>query len=155
MSDIGIAIKDRKEICKRLETLLAQTYALYLKTQNFHWNVVGPQFQELHLLFESHYTEMAKGIDEIAERIRILGFSAPGSFSHFIAHTTISESTKPPKTAKMIAELLEGHYVVINEGRALTPISDRAGDIVTTDLMVKRLTQHEKASWQLRSLLEV
>jgi starvation-inducible DNA-binding protein len=153
MKDIGISQKFRKDICHKLEELLATTYALYLKTQNCHWNVVGPHFQELHLLFEDHYSEMAKGIDEIAERIRILGFHAPGSFSHFSKHSSIADLNKKITTKEMLKQLLDGHFTVIRLARDIMPYSDQAADGVTSDLMIKRLTQHEKATWQLSSLL--
>lgn len=152
--EIGLDQKARTEITDKLRDFLATTYALYLKTQNFHWNLVGPDFFALHLLFEKHYEEMAGAIDEIAERVRSLGAYADGSFSALQKRSEIAESNKAPTQDKMIEELLKGHETLSRMGRPLIRKFQEMHDDVTSDLLIKRLAFHEKAAWMLRSHLE-
>jgi starvation-inducible DNA-binding protein len=149
-----ISNEQKKEIAAGLSVLLADTYTLYLKTHNFHWNVTGPMFQTLHLMFETHYTEMALAVDLVAERIRALEQHAPGSYAEFGKLTTIKEAVGVPKAQDMIRQLLEGHEVVIQTARRVFPAAERAGDQATMDLLTQRLQLHEKTAWMLRSLLE-
>lgn len=152
--DIGINEKDRKEIVHGLSKLLADSYTLYLKTHNFHWNVTGPMFQTLHLMFEAHYTELAIAVDVIAERIRALGFPAPGSYREFAKLTEIKEETEIPSAKKMISLLVDGHETVARTARSIFPLVDKASDEPTADLLTQRMQIHEKTAWMLRSLLE-
>lgn len=152
--DIGIAEKDRKKIAEGLSRFLADSYALYLKTHNFHWNVTGPMFNTLHLMFEAQYTELATAVDLIAERIRALGFPAPGSFSTYAKLSSIKEETGVPKAKQMIKQLAEGQEAVARTARALFPLVEKASDEPTADLLTQRLQIHEKNAWMLRSLLE-
>lgn len=149
-----ISNEQKKEIAAGLSVLLADTYTLYLKTHNFHWNVTGPMFQTLHLMFETHYNEMALAVDLIAERIRALEQHAPGSYAEFGKLTTIKEAVGVPKAQDMIRQLLEGHEVVIQTARRVFPAAEGAGDQATMDLLTQRLQLHEKTAWMLRSLLE-
>lgn len=149
-----ISNEQKKEIAAGLSVLLADTYTLYLKTHNFHWNVTGPMFQTLHLMFETHYNEMALAVDLIAERIRALEQPAPGSYAEFGKLTTIKEAVGVPKAQDMIRQLLEGHEVVIQTSRRVFPAAEGAGDQATMDLLTQRLQLHEKTAWMLRSLLE-
>jgi starvation-inducible DNA-binding protein len=149
-----ISNEQKKEIAAGLSVLLADTYTLYLKTHNFHWNVTGPMFQTLHLMFETHYNEMALAVDLVAERIRALEQHAPGSYAEFGKLTTIKEAVGVPKAQDMIRQLLEGHEVVIQTARRVFPAAERAGDQATMDLLTQRLQLHEKTAWMLRSLLE-
>ncbi len=149
----GIKYEDRKEIAEGLSRLLADTYALYLKTQNFHWNVKGPSFHSLHVMFEEHYTEMATAIDEIAERILALGFPAPGSFSAFTRLSSIAEENEVPEATAMVRQLVEGHEALIKTAKTLLPKAEKANDDATLDLMVQRMQTHEKTAWMLRSSL--
>ena len=149
-----ISNEQKKEIAAGLSVLLADTYTLYLKTHNFHWNVTGPMFQTLHLMFETHYNEMALAVDLIAERIRALEQPAPGSYAEFGKLTTIKEAVGVPKAQDMIRQLLEGHEVVIQTSRRVFPDAEGAGDQATMDLLTQRLQLHEKTAWMLRSLLE-
>lgn len=152
--DIGISDKQRKEIAKGLSRLLADTYTLYLKTHNFHWNVTGPHFQTLHTMFEGQYNELALAVDAIAERIRSLGEKAPGSYAEFSKLTSIKESTGNLSAEKMITELVHGQEQVAKTARSIFPLADDAQDEPTADLLTQRLQIHEKTAWMLRSLLE-
>lgn len=152
--DIGIAENERVAIAQGLSHLLADTYTLYLKTHNFHWNVTGPQFQTLHLMFETHYTELAQAVDVIAERIRALGSFAPGTYAQFVKLSSIKEETDIPKATDMIRLLVEGHESVIRTARKLFPQAQEADDEATADLLTQRIQTHEKTAWMLRSLLE-
>jgi len=152
--DIGISKKDRSEIAKGLSHLLADTYTLYLKTHYFHWNVKGPMFQTLHLMFETQYNELALAVDLIAERIRALDFPAPGTYRDFGKLTSINETTDVPNATEMIRQLVDGQETVARTARALFPVVDQANDQPTADLITQRLQVHEKTAWMLRSLLE-
>ncbi|NIZ00043.1 Dps family protein [Thalassospira lucentensis] len=152
--DIGINETNRTEIADGLGRVLADSYALYLKTHNFHWNVTGPMFQTLHTMFEGQYVELAAAIDEIAERIRSLGAFAPASFSAFAELSSIEEEKGVPAAKDMIAQLITGHETLIKTARSLYPICDTADDDATADLLTTRIQVHEKTAWMLRSLLE-
>lgn len=152
--DIGIAEKDRKQIAKGLSHLLADTYTLYLKTHNFHWNVTGPMFQTLHLMFETQYNELALAVDAIAERIRSLGVNAPGTYSEFAKLSSIQETAGVPKAEDMIKLLVEGQEAVVRTARSLYPVVEKASDEATSDLLTQRIQLHEKTAWMLRSLLD-
>lgn len=152
--DIGIPENDRKEIADGLSKLLADSYTLYLKTHNYHWNVTGPMFQTLHLMFEGQYTELALAVDLIAERIRALGFPAPGSYRDFVKLASIQEAT--PGTTKaedMIRQLVEGQEAVVRTARSVFPAVERVNDEPTADLLTQRMQIHEKTAWMLRSLI--
>jgi starvation-inducible DNA-binding protein len=151
--DIGISKKDRKTIAEGLSKLLADTYTLYLKTHNFHWNVEGPMFNTLHLMFETQYNELALAVDAIAERIRALGHPAPGSYAAYSKLSSIKEETGVPKAEDMIRQLVEGQEAVARTARAVFPAADKAGDEPTADLLTQRLQIHEKTAWMLRALL--
>jgi starvation-inducible DNA-binding protein len=152
--DIGIDEKARQQISAGLSRLLADTYTLYLKTHHFHWNVTGPMFQTLHGMFEQQYTELVQAVDEIAERIRALGFPAPGTYAEFSRLTTIQETSGVPKAIEMIRLLVEGHQTVVKTAREVFPIAENANDAPTGDLLTRRMETHEKTAWMLRSLLE-
>lgn len=152
--DIGISDKDRKEVALGLSKLLADTYTLYLKTHNFHWNVEGPMFQTLHMMFMGQYTEMWNALDVIAERIRALGHYAPGSYAEFVKLTSIKETKSVPKATKMIEELVQGNEAVIKTLRSIFPAAEAAKDQTTMDVLTQRLDIHEKTAWMLRSLLK-
>jgi starvation-inducible DNA-binding protein len=152
--DIGISKKDRAEIAKGLSHLLADTYTLYLNTHYFHWNVKGPMFQTLHLMFETQYLELALAVDLIAERIRALDFPAPGTYRDFGKLTSIKESDGLPNAKGMIQQLVEGQEAVARTARSLFPVVNQANDQPTADLITQRLQVHEKTAWMLRSLLE-
>lgn len=154
MIDIGIQESQRREISKGLSRLLADSYTLYLKTHNYHWNVTGPMFHTLHVMFETHYTELATAVDEIAERIRSLGFAAPGSYAQFAKLTRIEESETLPDATGMVRELVSGHETVVRTCRELFPLLDDAGDEASADLVTQRLQLHEKTAWMLRSLID-
>ncbi|OAM52758.1 DNA starvation/stationary phase protection protein [Methylovorus sp. MM2] len=154
MVDIGINEKDRKKIAEGLSRLLADTYTLYLKTHYFHWNVTGPMFNTLHLMFEAQYTELALAVDLVAERIRSLDFYAPGTYRDFIKLASIQESESVPKAQDMIRELVAGHEAVVRTARSVFPVVDKAADEASADLLTQRLQLHEKTAWMLRSLLE-
>jgi starvation-inducible DNA-binding protein len=151
--DIGISEKDRAAIAKGLSHLLADTYTLYLKTHNFHWNVTGPMFNTLHLMFEAQYNELALAVDLIAERIRALGFPAPGSYSQYAKLSSISEETTVPAAEDMIKQLVDGQEAVVRTARKVFPTVDKANDEPTADLLTQRMQTHEKNAWMLRSLL--
>ncbi len=152
--DIGIDEKDRKEISDGLSKLLADTYTLYLKTHNFHWNVTGPMFNTLHLMFEQQYNELALAVDLIAERIRALGFPTPATYAEFSKLSSISETPGiVPSAEDMIKLLVEGNESVVKTTRAIFPTSERANDESTCDLLTQRMQVHEKTAWMLRSML--
>jgi starvation-inducible DNA-binding protein len=152
--DIGINQKDREQIAEGLSRLLADSYTLYLKTHNFHWNVTGPMFNTLHVMFMDQYTELWNALDLIAERIRALGFPAPGTYREFVRLTVIKESEGVPKAMEMIQQLVDGQEAVIRTARSIFPIVDQANDQPTADLLAQRMQIHEKNAWMLRSLLE-
>lgn len=152
--DIGISEKERGEIAAGLSRLLADSYTLYLKTHNFHWNVTGPMFSTLHTLFEQEYTELATAVDEIAERIRALGFPAPGSYKQFAELSSIEEETGTPDAKEMIRQLVLGQEAVVRTARNVFPVVERANDEPTADLLTQRMQTHEKNAWMLRSLLD-
>ncbi|MGC2857604.1 Dps family protein [Novispirillum sp. DQ9] len=151
--NIGLSEDSRVKIAEGLSRLLADTYTLYLKTHNFHWNVTGPMFNTLHLMFEAQYNELALAVDLIAERIRSLGVAAPGSYAQFAALTSIKEEGGVPKAEEMIAQLVQDHETVIRTARAIFPLADEANDEPTADLLTQRLQVHEKTAWMLRALL--
>ena len=152
--NIGISETDRKEIADGLSRLLADSYTLYLKTHNFHWNVKGPMFQTLHLMFEQQYTELALAVDLIAERIRALGYPAPGTYSSFIKLSSIKEEDGVPTAEQMIRLLVEGQEAVTRTARSIFAVVEKAHDEPTADLLTQRMQLHEKNAWMLRSLLE-
>ena len=152
--NIGIAEGDRKTIAGELSKLLADSYTLYLKTHNFHWNVTGPMFQTLHLMFEQQYTELSTAVDLIAERIRALGVYAPATYSEFSKLTSIKEPNGVPNSRDMIQQLVEGHEAVIRTARSAFSAVEKAQDEATADLLTQRMQLHEKTAWMLRSLLE-
>ncbi|MEZ5757237.1 MAG: Dps family protein [Emcibacteraceae bacterium] len=151
--DIGIVEKDRQDIANGLSRLLADTYTLYLKTHNFHWNVTGPMFNTLHTMFETQYTELAIAVDDIAERIRALGFVAPGSYAQFAALTSIKEETSTPAAEEMIRQLVKDQETVVRTARSIFPAADKASDEPTADLLTQRMQTHEKTAWMLRSMI--
>ncbi|MBX3033172.1 MAG: DNA starvation/stationary phase protection protein [Bdellovibrionaceae bacterium] len=152
--DIGIKEADRKKIAEGLSRFLADTYTLYLKTHNFHWNVRGPMFNTLHLMFEGQYNELWMAVDLIAERIRSLGFPAPGSYKEYARLTSIQEADGVPEAMDMVRHLVEGHEAVVRTARSLFPAAEEAADEATADLLTQRIQLHEKTAWMLRSLLE-
>lgn len=152
--DIGINAHDRKQIADGLSRLLADTYTVYLKTHNFHWNVTGPMFQTLHLLFQTQYNELWLATDLIAERIRTLGYPAPGTYSTLIRLTSISETEGVPKAEDMIRLLVAGNEAVARTAREIFPLVEKVNDQPTADLLTQRMQIHEKSAWMLRSLLE-
>jgi len=152
--DIGIPPKSRAQIAAGLSRVLADSYTLYLKTHNYHWNVTGPQFNTLHTMFEQQYTELATAVDEIAERIRALGHPAPGSYRAFAKLTKIEEEEKVPRAAEMIRQLVIGQETVVRTAREIFPLADEAHDEPTADLLTQRMQLHEKNAWMLRSMLE-
>nr|WP_330220901.1 Dps family protein [Bdellovibrio reynosensis] len=152
--DIGIKEGDRKKIAEGLSRLLADSYTLYLKTHNFHWNVTGPQFQTLHVMFEGQYTELSAAVDLIAERIRSLGMPAPGTYKEFSKLTSIEEPDGVPSATEMIQQLVEGQEAVVRTARSIFPVVEKAGDEASADLLTQRMQLHEKTAWMLRSLLE-
>jgi starvation-inducible DNA-binding protein len=151
--DIGIKETDRARIAQGLSRLLADTYTLYLKTHNFHWNVTGPMFQTLHLMFEQQYNELALAVDLIAERIRALGFPAPGTYREFAELSSIAESKGVPAAEQMIRELVAGQEAVVKTARSVFPLVDQVNDEPSADLLTQRMQVHEKTAWMLRSLL--
>ena len=152
--DIGIAEVDRRKIAAGLSRLLADTFTLYLTTHNFHWNVKGPMFQTLHVMFEQQYNELWTALDAIAERIRALGFPAPGTTSQLARLSSIPETEGVPDAKDMVRLLVEGHEAVARTARKIFPAVDKAGDEPSADLLTQRLQVHEKTAWMLRSLLE-
>jgi starvation-inducible DNA-binding protein len=151
--DIGIKDADRKAIAEGLGRLLADSYTLYLKTHNYHWNVTGPMFNTLHLMFETQYNELALAVDAIAERIRALGYPAPGSYKAYAGLTSIEEETGVPTAEEMLRNLVVGQETVVRTARALFPVVDEANDESTADLLTQRMQIHEKTAWMLRSML--
>ncbi|MCB2108127.1 MAG: DNA starvation/stationary phase protection protein [Rhodobacteraceae bacterium] len=152
--NIGISRKDRDAIADGLSRLLADTYTLYLKTHNYHWNVTGPMFNTLHLMFETQYNELALAVDLIAERIRALGYPAPGSYAQYSKLSSIKESTGVPTAEEMISDLVQGQEAVVRTARKVFPAVDKASDEPTADLLTQRMQIHEKTAWMLRSLLQ-
>lgn len=151
--NIGIDEEQRKAIAHGLSVLLADTYTLYLKTHNYHWNVTGPMFQTLHTLFETQYTELAVAVDDIAERIRALGEFAPGSYKEYAKLTNLKEADGIPSAEEMIKDLVKGQEAIAKTARSIVPVADGASDEVTLDLLTQRMTIHEKNAWMLRSLV--
>lgn len=151
--DIGIPEEQREAIATGLRGLLADTFTLYLKTHNFHWNVTGPMFNTLHVMFEQQYNELWVAIDVIAERIRSLGEFAPGSYSSFAELSTLTIEDGVPNAEDMIRQLVEGHEAVVRTARTVFPAADGASDESTADLLTQRLQVHEKTAWMLRSML--
>lgn len=153
--DIGIGSDDRVRIVAELSKLLADTYTLYLTTHNFHWNVTGPMFNTLHVMFMAQYTELWNAVDPIAERIRALGHHAPGSYGEFSRLSAVKDApTSPPKALEMVRILVQGHEAVARTARGMFPLVESAKDQPTADLLTQRLNVHEKTAWMLRSLLE-
>ncbi len=153
--DTGLSKADRAKIAAGLSKLLADTYTLYLTTHNFHWNVTGPMFNTLHAMFMTQYTELWNAVDPIAERIRALGHSAPGSYAEFGRLSSVDDApAAPPKAMEMVRILVEGHEAVARTARSLFPLVEEAHDQPTADLLTQRINIHEKAAWMLRSLLE-
>ncbi|MGI5309854.1 Dps family protein [Rheinheimera sp. WS51] len=152
--NIGISEEQRKLIAEGLAVLLADSYTLYLKTHNYHWNVTGPQFQSLHTLFEEQYQELAVAVDDIAERIRALGEFAPGSYKEFAKLTTIEEAEGIPSAEEMIKDLVKGHEAIAKTARSIVPVAENASDEVSLDILTQRMTVHEKTAWMLRSSVE-
>jgi starvation-inducible DNA-binding protein len=152
--DTGISTRDRAAIAAGLSRLLADTYVLYLKTHNFHWNVEGPMFQTLHQMFMEQYTEAWNAIDLVAERIRSLGHYAPGTYKEYLALARIKETGGVPKAEQMVKLLIEGQEAVVRTAREVLPLAERADDQPTLDLLTQRMQVHEKNAWMLRSLLK-
>ena len=151
--EIGLSAEERTEIAAGLSRLLADSYTLYLKTHNYHWNVTGPLFNTLHTMFEEQYTELATAVDEIAERIRALGVTAPGSYREFASLTSIEESAGGEAAEEMIRQLVRGQEAVVRTAREAFPAADNAHDEPTADLLTQRMQIHEKNAWMLRSML--
>ena len=152
--DIGISEKDRAKIVEGLSKLLADSYTLYLMTHNFHWNVTGPMFNTLHLMFMQQYTEQWGALDLVAERIRALGHPAPGTYKQFAKLASIKEIEGVPKALDMVKHLVNAQEATARTARNLFPVADKANDQPTADLLTQRLEVHEKTAWMLRSLLE-
>jgi starvation-inducible DNA-binding protein len=152
--DTGISTRNRSVIAQGLSRLLADTYVLYLKTHNFHWNVEGPMFQTLHQMFMEQYTETWNAIDLIAERIRSLGHYAPGTYKEYLGLARIKETPGVPKAQQMVRLLIEGQEAVVKTAREVIPLADKANDEPTLDLLTQRMQVHEKNAWMLRSLLK-
>ncbi len=152
--DIGISARDRQKIADGLSALLADSYTLYLMTHNFHWNVTGPHFNTLHAMFMAQYTEQWAALDLIAERIRALGFPAPGTYSDFVKLGSIREVDGVPRAMDMVRHLITAQEATARTARDLFPIADAAGDQPTADLLTQRINIHEKTAWMLRSLLD-
>lgn len=150
--DIGITEGKRHEISQGLSRLLADSYKLYLKTHYYHWNVTGPMFQTLHLMFEQHYMELALAVDQIAERIRALGFPAPGSYAAYSRLSSITEDEGVPPAEAMVRQLVRDHEAVARTARSVFPVVDEVHDAPTADLLTQRMLIHEKTAWMLRSL---
>ncbi len=151
--DIGISERERKKIAEGLSGLLADSYTLYLMTHNFHWNVTGPQFNSLHTMFMAQYTEQWTALDLIAERIRALGFPAPGTYKEFTKLASIKEVEGVPKANEMIHHLLGAQEATARTARKLFPVVDAANDQPTADVLTQRIDVHEKTAWMLRSLI--
>jgi starvation-inducible DNA-binding protein len=151
--NIGINEQDRQDIAQGLARLLADSYTLYLKTHNYHWNVTGPQFNTLHQMFEQQYSELAVAVDEIAERIRALGEWAPGSYSAYSKLTSITEEEDVPDAEQMIRQLVIGQEAVVRTARSVIKAAEAANDEPTADLLTQRMQVHEKNAWMLRSMV--
>jgi starvation-inducible DNA-binding protein len=152
--DIGISAADRKAIAHGLSKLLADSYTLYLMTHNFHWNVKGPMFNTLHLMFMQQYSEQWTALDQIAERIRALDFPAPGTYKEFVRLASVKEVEGVPKATEMIRLLVDAQEATARTARGMLSLADKANDQPTLDLLTQRLDVHEKTAWMLRSLLE-
>ena len=152
--DIGISTEDRAKIVDSLSHVLADSYMLYLKTHNFHWNVTGPMFQTLHVMFQEQYTELWNALDDIAERIRALGHFAPGTYKRYAELSTIKEEADVPGAQEMIRQLVEGNEILIRTLRAGVKVADELDDFPTADMLTTRMEVHEKNAWMLRSFLE-
>jgi len=152
--DLGIQPAQRKAIAEGLSRVLADTYTLYLKTHNFHWNVTGPMFQTLHLMFEQQYNELALAVDLVAERIRALGHPAPGSYARFSKLSSMTEETGVPRAEDMIRQLVDGQEALVRTARSVFVTAERASDQVTMDLLTQRMQVQEMVAWMLRSLFE-
>jgi len=152
--DIGISEKDRASIAVALSHMLADSYTLYLMTHNFHWNVTGPQFNTLHQMFMTQYTEQWQALDDIAERIRALGHYAPGTYAQYAKLSSIAEPVSVPDATEMVQNLVKGNEAVAKTARAALALAEKASDAPTADLMTQRLDVHEKNAWMLRSLLQ-
>lgn len=152
--NIGISAQDREKIAHGLSKVLADSYTLYLKTHNYHWNVTGPMFQTLHGMFETQYTELATAVDEIAERIRALGVRAPGSYAEYSKLAAVKDAEGEPTAREMIADLVTSHETVCRTARETFKSAESASDEATADLLTQRIQTHEKTAWMLRSLLD-
>jgi starvation-inducible DNA-binding protein len=152
--ELDIPMEAREKVVVELEKLLADTYTLYLLSHNFHWNVTGPQFYHYHALFEDHYTALAAAVDEIAERVRALGFPAPATYKQFSKLTSIEEPEGVPEAQEMIKLAAEAHKKLIERSRIVIKIADEAGDDTSIDVGTQRLVYHEKVLWMLNSMLE-
>jgi len=152
--DIGISASEREKIARGLSALLADSYTLYLMTHNFHWNVTGPRFNDLHQMFMGQYTEQWNALDIIAERIRALGHPAPGTYKEFVKLASIKELEGVPKATDMVRHLVAAQEATARTARKLFPLVNAANDQPTADLLTQRLEVHEKTAWMLRSLLE-
>ncbi len=150
--DIGINAEDRNKIAEGLKALLADSYTLYLQTHNFHWNVTGPQFRELHLMFEEHYTELATAVDDVAERIRTLGVAAPGTYREFSRLSSIAEVEGVPVATEMVEILTQGHERVVKTAREVLKLAQQGEDESTASLVSDRMRIHEKTAWMLRAI---
>ena len=151
---IGIEDADRKEISDGLARLLADSYSLYLKSHNYHWNVTGPMFRSLHLMFEEHYIELADAVDVVAERIRALGFPAPATFSEYRSLSAIEAKEGVPEAMEMVRDLMVGHETVARTAREVVAIAENGGDVATADLATARVEVHDKTAWMLRATAE-
>lgn len=152
--NIGIAADDRKELAEGLAALLADSYTLYLKTHGYHWNVTGPMFRSLHLMFEEQYLELRDAIDVVAERIRALGHPAPASYAEFVRLASIEDDGTVPAAMDMVKLLVEGNEAVVRTARRVVGSAERAGDVATADLATQRIQIHEKTAWMLRATAE-
>ncbi|MCA1781699.1 MAG: Dps family protein [Dermatophilaceae bacterium] len=150
---IGIADDQREQVVHGLSRVLADSYSLYLKTHNYHWNVVGPMFHSLHAMFMDEYTELALAVDEVAERIRALGAPAPGTYRQFAELSIVPEDTDVPDALEMVRRLVAAHEATARTIREILPVAEGAPDQVSSDLLVRRLEVHEKTAWMLRSML--
>jgi starvation-inducible DNA-binding protein len=150
--DIGIKETDREQVAEGLKRLLADSYTLYLQTHNFHWNVTGPSFRELHLMFEEHYTELATAVDDIAERIRTLDVPAPGTYKEFARLSAIDEVDGVPEARAMVDLLTRGHEQVVKTCRDVLKVAQSADDESTASLVSDRMRIHEKTAWMLRAI---
>ncbi|MEM7254263.1 MAG: Dps family protein [Pseudomonadota bacterium] len=154
MINIGISTDERRQIADGLSRLLADSYTLYLKTHNYHWNVTGPHFNSLHTMFEEQYTELATAVDEIAERIRALGFPAPGSYRDYLQLSSIDDEQHNPNAMAMVAQLVRDQETLVRTARSVLPVADAANDQPSADLLTQRMQVHEKNAWMLRSMLD-